>query len=99
VSPEARELELAMAGWEGRLVGAKVLGEHGVVALYQYMYTWAILTGITWDGYVDRWCYHDFERAKTAFDAWDGTGEPTGWHRHPATGRRINDNGEMEVYR
>lgn len=36
----------------------------------------------------DRWCYHDRAAAAAALDAWDGTGEPAGWHRHPASGRR-----------
>lgn len=26
--------------------------------------------------------------AIAAGEAWDGTGDPSGWHRHPSTGRR-----------
>jgi hypothetical protein len=47
--------------------------------------------------YVDRWCYRDLEAAAAAARGWDtaaawtgrpGGPEPTGWHRHPGTGRR-----------
>jgi hypothetical protein len=30
-------------------------------------------------------------RALAALERWDGNGEPTGWTRHPATGRRRPD--------
>jgi hypothetical protein len=41
-------------------------------------------------GYDDRWCYEDFPDALKGFQSWDGAKgtEPTGWHRHPKTGRR-----------
>ena len=46
-------------------------------------------------GYDDRWCYHDVPTALVAARAWMATsfpdGEPAGWHRHPATGRRRPD--------
>lgn len=29
--------------------------------------------------------------ARAALDRWDGRGEPQGWHRHPASGRRRPD--------
>ena len=58
---------------------------------FQFMFTAAIIVGRIGDrgGYGDRWCYHAHADAKAALLAWDGTGEPNGWHRHPATGRRI----------
>ncbi len=40
------------------------------------------------DAYEDRWCYHGRDAAMAALDAWNGAGEPTGWHRHPMSGRR-----------
>lgn len=43
--------------------------------------------------YDDGWCYHNLASALTALDAWDGSGEPTGWHRHPPSGRR-RENGD-----
>lgn len=61
--------------------------------IWRLAYTFAILTGITWSSYEDRWCYSSYEKAKAALDAWDGEGEPQGWHRHPSTGRR-RENGD-----
>lgn len=54
------------------------------------MYTHAIITGRMGDqdSYDDRWCFHTYELALAALNAWTGVGEPEGWHRHPATGRR-----------
>lgn len=71
----------------------EVKGEAGICCLHRFMYTWAILSGLNNCGHEDRWCFHDYEKAKTAYDSWDGSGEPTGWHRHPDSGRR-RDNGD-----
>lgn len=62
-------------------------------AIWQLMFTHAIIVGQIgcYMGYDDRWCYDSFEQAKVAFDAWDGSGEPAGWHRHPTSGRRRKD--------
>lgn len=64
--------------------------------IVRFAFTHAIITGRFGDddSYDDRWCYHDYATAKAALDAWDGEGEPNGWHRHPATGRRRD--GERE---
>lgn len=40
-------------------------------------------------GVEDGWCYQTYDQAKAALDAWDGQGEPAGWHRHPESGRRV----------
>ena len=53
-------------------------------------YTCAILAGLDAWGHDDRWCYQTAADARRALDEWDGTGEPQGWHRHPATGRRVD---------
>lgn len=57
------------------------------------LFTHAIILGRMGDlyGYEDRWCFSDLEKAKAALDAWDGVGEPQGWHRHPDSGRRRPD--------
>jgi hypothetical protein len=62
-------------------------------ALMPLLYTVAIITDLTEWGYGDRWCYHTLFDASEALDAWDGGEgtEPTGWHRHPDTGRRRED--------
>lgn len=41
-----------------------------------------------WDGFDDIWCYDSPAEAIAALEAWDGTGEPEGWMRHPPSGRR-----------
>jgi hypothetical protein len=69
-------------------------------AICRFLATWAILTGDVGDRVTvgDRWCYHTLVDALHAFEAWDGTGEPEGWHRHPYSGRRRDpDTGEEWV--
>jgi hypothetical protein len=63
------------------------------VCIYPLIFTHAIIKGTignlhTFD---DRWCYRSYKDALAALNKWDGTGEPEGWHRHPATGRRRKD--------
>lgn len=60
------------------------------------IFTYAIVSGQIGDRWgVDRhWCYHSYDEAKAALDAWDGLGEPTGWHRDPVTGRRVSQTGD-----
>lgn len=56
------------------------------------MFTHALLVGRMGDGrtYEEHWCYETELLAKAALDAWDGSGEPAGWVRHPMTGRRVS---------
>lgn len=62
-------------------------------AVLDLLYTAAIVGGMIGDrsGYDDRWCYHTHASAKASLEAWNGAGEPLGWHRHPSTGRRRVD--------
>lgn len=77
---------------------AKITPDGDVACIHRFMFTYAILVGLNPSGYDDRWCYGSYGKAKAALEAWDGTGEPTGWHRHPDTGRRVNEEtGEMYV--
>lgn len=64
-------------------------------AIYPLMYTTAIIVGDIGDeySYRDLWCYHSMYAAKQALDAWDGEGDPEGWHRNPKTGRRRDEDG------
>lgn len=66
------------------------IGDGMYAALNQFMFTHAIIVGQIGDltGYTDRWCYNTEAGARAALEAWDGTGEPYGWHRHPDSGRR-----------
>jgi hypothetical protein len=79
----------------------KLLPEGRYACLARFLHTTAIITGRVGDlvSMDDRWCYHDESAARRALLAWDGTGEPTGWHRHPGTGRRVAESaGEMDVH-
>jgi hypothetical protein len=78
----------------------KDLGDGTYACVMPLMFTHAIIRGRIGDlhSYEDRWCYKDRQSALKALEAWDGTGEPEGWHRHPMTGRRreTNELGLME---
>ena len=69
------------------------IGPGRYVAIMPLAFTAAIITGRIGDmcGLDDRWCYHDYRSARAALEAWDGEGEPAGWHRHPASGRRVSE--------
>lgn len=72
--------------------------------LCDFMYTCAILKGRWGDpyGYEDRWCYDSRESAQGALVNWflndDRDPEPTGWHRHPSSGRRRPDGDASKEY-
>lgn len=68
-------------------------GNGTYVAVYPLMFHWTMITGDieNWEFYDDRWCYANETLARAALAEWqarDWEGEPTGWHRHPPTGRR-----------
>lgn len=75
-------------------------GDAGLCAIQPLMFTYAVLAELNMTGYGNRWCYHTYKDAKAALDAWDGADgtEPSGWHRHPKSGRRRDENGNEEVY-
>lgn len=77
----------------------RVISPGYVACIYPLLYTHAIILVQVGDtaGYCDRWCYHTYEAAKEALDAWQGQPEPSGWHRHPKSGRRIID-GNLQVW-
>ena len=85
-------------------VGGWVLGpKSGLqVAVKPMMFTTAIIIGrlTLANFYQDRWCYHTADDAYAAALAWTGEypdTEPTGWHRHPTTGRRVDAHGRRYV--
>lgn len=82
-------------------VEIKQVGENRYVAILRFLYTYAIVTGSLNDrfSYNDRWCYHNLGDCKKAYNSWDGADgtEPKGWHRHPATGRRVDEHGNEYV--
>jgi hypothetical protein len=89
------ELNELKAWWEAP--DMKETEGAGVICLHRFMFTYAILAEVERYGYGRRWCYHNYEKAKAAFDAWDGVGEPSGWHRDPVTGRRVGEDGTMYI--
>jgi hypothetical protein len=56
--------------------------------LVRLIFNYAILSDLTECGYDGRWCYSSKDAALAALNAWNGEGEPEGWHRHPPSGRR-----------
>jgi hypothetical protein len=46
----------------------------------------------------DGWCYESLVDAVKELLRWDGTGEPQGWMRHPATGRRRPTGDPLQEY-
>ena len=58
-------------------------------AVLNYGFNWRLVTGrlLGRDTILDGWCYPTLDRAKIALEAWDGTGEPGGWLKHPPTNR------------
>lgn len=78
----------------------KLIGENKWAAILRYMFTHAIILGNIGDiyGFSDRWCYYTHKDAQNSLDAWDGIGEPDGWHRHPDSGRRRPDGDRSQEY-
>jgi hypothetical protein len=64
------------------------------------MFTHAIIAGRMFDTVRidEHWCYSTRGEAERALAEWSGDGEPDGWFRHPASGRRVNQ-GEFAMHR
>ncbi|HDZ51431.1 hypothetical protein LCGC14_0113010 [marine sediment metagenome] len=75
---------------DANYTNVRALNKTHYAAIMPLMFTHAIITGRIGNKamYEDRWCYAGYDKAVAALEAWDGIGEPEGWHRHPATGRR-----------
>ena len=55
----------------------KELEDGKTACLAPFLFTWAIITGVSLNGYGDRWCYEDLNHASAAFKEWNGVGEPS----------------------
>lgn len=79
-------------------------GSNYYVAISPFIFTHAIVIGLSGDysGYINnRWCYESFADALKALNEWESKGfkgEPTGWHRHPGSGRRRPDGNPNKEY-
>lgn len=77
------------------------LGDGRAVWIYRMIYTHSICIGLIDEPcYQDRWCYHTWNDARAALAAWDPLTqrEPSGWHRHPRSGRRRPDGDPSKEY-
>ena len=73
------------------------LGDGRSIWVYRMMYTYKLAIGYTDSaGFDNSWCFKDLRSASIAFALWnpDEQVEPTGWVRHPHTGRRRFPNGD-----
>lgn len=73
------------------------LGDGTYVMIRRLLFHWMLIRGDFENlvGYWDRWCYADEANARSALEAFPENPspgyEPTGWHRHPPSGRRRPD--------
>ena len=68
----------------------KVLPDGRLVGVMKLLYHYSLHVGIDEGGYSERYCYKDAAGCVLAMMAWDGEGDPLGWHKHPESGRRRN---------
>lgn len=66
----------------GNCVEYKRLGIGLYAAIKPLMFHWTMIVGQIGDldGYEDRWCYANRAKAEAGLRAWDGAGDPVGWH-------------------
>lgn len=67
------------------------------------MFHWTLVVGEIGNRHemTDRWCYATDTLAELAMTEWASRGfkgEPNGWHRHPATGRRRPNGDSSKEY-
>lgn len=72
------------------------IGAGRYAAIGPLLFHWTMYVGRIGDreGYDTRFCYADRAKAEEGLREWAKRGfrgEPTGWHRHPNTGRRRDD--------
>ena len=74
----------------GGMFDAKDIRDGLYAGIKPLLFHWTLIVGEIGDtfGYADRWCYADQDLTMKALRDWSGDGEPTGWHRHPNSGRR-----------
>jgi hypothetical protein len=80
-------------------VAFRKLGNGRAVWIYPMMYTFKLCIGpLGTPWYDDGWCYKDLSSAQKAFKTWkpELEREPSGWVRHPPTGRRRFPDGNPE---
>lgn len=70
----------------------KVFDDGRWAAVQRRMYNATLIVAEIGDktSYLDHWCYDSPLAAAAALQVWDGQGEPIGWFRHAASGRRVS---------
>ena len=84
---------------EDGAVAERILPDGRELVVYRQMFTHKLMIG--WPGLPwgdDVWCYATRSAALAAMAEWDGEGEPAGWTRHPATGRRRPEGDPAQEY-
>lgn len=95
VTPDETGLDTEIAAYYtllGKLPDGRVCG------VQKLLYHYTLHVGIDDFGYADRYCYTTRARAEKHLREWDGNGDPEGWHRHPATGRRRDGDKEWIAF-
>lgn len=74
----------------GAFIEVKDLGDGRYAGIRRLIFHYTMIVGEIGNEYtyLDRYCYETIVVATAALRAWDGTGDPLGWHRHPKTNRR-----------
>ena len=70
--------------------------ENGIIlVVYEQLFNSLLtLSSLNWPHCYDNcWEYETYEQAIQIMNTWDGTGEPSGWIRHPPT-HRFRPNGD-----
>lgn len=86
----------ALGGVYGAMLYRDLRDGRGIWVIPQ-LYTFKLVIGpIGSCGYDDGWCYKDLPSVVEAFSEWNPAedAEPTGWVRHPMSGRRRFPDGD-----
>jgi hypothetical protein len=90
-----KEEAMQLAGFSAEVADCYAMFWHdetvGVCGLHRLMYHWTVHVGMDAVGHADRYCYANPILAVNAMAEWDGQGDPRYWHKHPKTGRYVNE--------
>lgn len=100
ISTKEAYFEWLRSGEGGWCTEIKDIGDGFYAASKPLLFHWTLIMGEIGNkfSFLDRWCYETQEQAEAALARWDGEGEPDGWHRHPASGRRRHEGDPEQEY-
>jgi hypothetical protein len=68
----------------------RVLPDGRIVGIMKMLFTFGLFVDLNAVGYNHRYCYENYDEAKTDCDSWDGTGDPHGnWIK--CKGKKVGD--------